>query len=58
MEDLTKRLEEEGVTCDVNEENVEREESIALVANKDNVILIAKFRDQWTLYFRKACKKT
>jgi len=57
MEDLTERLEEESVTTDVNEENVEREESIALVANKDNVILIAKFRDQCTLYFRKACTK-
>ena len=28
----------------MNEENVEREESIALVANKDDVILIAKFK--------------
>ena len=44
LEDLTERLEEESVTADMNEENVEREESIALVANKDDVILIAKFK--------------
>ena len=29
----------------MNEENVETEESIALVANKDDVILIAKFKE-------------
>ena len=35
-----------SVTANVNEENVEREESIAaLVANKDDVILIAKFKE-------------
>ena len=45
LEDLTERLEEESVTADVNEENVEREESIALVANKHDVILIAKFKE-------------
>ena len=57
LEDLTERLEEESVTADVNEEYFEREESIAL-SNKDDVILIAKVqRDQWTLYFRKACTK-
>ena len=40
LEDVTERLEEERVTANVNEENVEREESIAaLVANKDDVIL-------------------
>ena len=44
LEDLTERLEEKSVTADMNEENVEREESIALVANKDDVILIAKFK--------------
>ena len=44
LKDLTERLEEESVTADVNEENVEREESIALVANKDDVIVIAKFK--------------
>ena len=38
-------MQEEGVTADVNEENVETEESIALVANKDDVILIAKFKE-------------
>ena len=45
LEDFTERLQEEGVTADVNEENVETEESIALVANKDDVILIAKFKE-------------
>ena len=45
LEDLTESLEEESVTADVNEENVEREESIALVANKDDVILVAKFKE-------------
>ena len=45
LEDLAERLEEESVTADVNEENVEREESIALVANKDDVILTAKFKE-------------
>ena len=34
LEDLTERLEEESVTAAVNEESVEREESIALVENK------------------------
>ena len=29
----------------MNEENVETEESIALVANKDDVMLIAKFKE-------------
>ena len=37
-------MEEESVTADMSEENVEREESIALAANKDDVILIAKFK--------------
>ena len=45
LEDLTESLEEESVTADVNEENVEGEESIALVANKDDVILVAKFKE-------------
>ena len=45
LENLTKRLEEESVTAAVNEENVEREESIALVENKDDMILIAKFKE-------------
>ena len=34
LEDLTERLEEESVTAAVNEESVDREESIALVENK------------------------
>ena len=46
LEDVTERLAEENVTANVNDENVEREESIAaLVANKDVVILIAKFKE-------------
>ena len=58
LEDLTERLEEESVTDNVNEENVEREEIIALVANKDDVILIAKFKEiSRPLYFGKACTK-
>ena len=44
LEGLTERL-EESVTAGVNEENVEKEESIALVANKDDVILIAKLKE-------------
>ena len=38
-------MEEESVTANVNEENVEKEESIALVANRDGLILIAKFTE-------------
>ena len=38
-------MEEESVTAAVNEENGEREESIALVENKDDVILIAKLKE-------------
>ena len=38
-------MEEESVTADMSEENVEREESIALAANKDDVILIAKLKE-------------
>ena len=58
LEDLTERLEEESVTDDVNEENVEREEIIVLVANKDDVKLIAKFKEiSKPLYFGKACTK-
>ena len=38
-------MKEESVTADVNEDKVEREESIAFVANKDDVILIAKFKE-------------
>ena len=46
LEDITERLEDESLTANVNEENVEREESIAaLVANKDDVILITKLKE-------------
>ena len=36
-------MEKESVTADVSEENVEREQSIALVANKDDVILLRSY---------------
>ena len=58
LEDLTERLEEESVTADVNEENVEREESIALVANKDDVILVAKFKGISDPLFYESLRKT
>ncbi|CAH3143045.1 unnamed protein product [Porites lobata] len=42
LEDLTERLEEETVTAAVNEESVDREESIALVENKTIIYCLQK----------------